>query len=267
MKRPKLLAIDIDGTLLNSAGELTVRTETALKAAMSQGIQVILATGRMCCSGLVYAQRLGLTAPCVFYNGAMITNPVTQEVYFKQEISEDYVAQVTDFFHKNGWYMQKYIDDTLCVVDENDEHCKYYVSIAKVKPKSLGEKFWTLKTTSTKLLACSDNVEELPEMLAKTEQKFGKQLYVASSWKRFVELMHPEVNKARSVERAAALLGITQPDVACFGDSGNDAEMLAWAGFGVAMGNSANAIKQAADTVAKSNDEDGLAQFVEQFLD
>jgi len=267
MIQPKLLAIDIDGTLLNSAGQLTERTETALKAALLQGIEIILATGRMCCSGLVYARRLGLTAPCVFYNGAIVINPVTEEVYFKQEIAEDFVTRVSDFFRENGWYLQKYIDDTLCVVDENDEHCHHYVSIAKVKPLSLGQKFWTMKTASTKLLGCSDDARDLPEMLAKTKEKFGMELYVASSWKRFVELMHPEVNKARSVERAAALLGITQAEVACFGDSSNDAEMLAWAGLGVAMGNASYTVKQAANAVAKSNDEDGLAQFLEQFLD
>jgi len=266
MIRPKLLAIDVDGTLLTSAGELTQRTVAALKNAKAQGIEIILATGRMCCSGLVFARQLGLTAPCVFYNGAMITNPVTQEVYFRQEISEVFVARVSEFFRQKGWYLQKYVNDTLCVVDDSDEHCRYYISIAKVTPKPLGQKFWEMNTPSTKLLGCSNSQEQLYTMLEETKQKFGQELYVASSWKRFVELMHPQVNKARSVERAAKMLGIRQQEVACFGDSSNDIEMLRWAGLGVAMGNAAEEIKQASDAVAKSNDDDGLAQFVEQFL-
>lgn len=267
MIQPKLLAIDLDGTLLNSAGELTPRTVAALKKAKAHGMEIMLATGRMCCSGLVFARQLDITAPCVFYNGAMVINPVTQQVYFRQEISEDFVTRVSAFFQQKGWYLQKYVNDTLYVVDDNDEHCRYYVSIAKVTPKALGQKFWELKTASTKLLGCSNSQDDLYTMLEETKQKFGQELYVASSWKRFVELMHPQVNKARAVEKAASLLGIKQQEVACFGDSANDIEMLRWAGLGVAMGNASEEIKLASDAVAKSNDEDGLAQFVEQFLD
>lgn len=263
---PKLLAIDIDGTLLNPQGELTARTENALKRAKDKGIEIILATGRMCESGLVFAKKLGITAPSVFYNGAMVINPVTGKVYQKQEVSGNFVTTVSAFFREKGWYLQKYIDDRLCVVDENDEHCKYYISIAKVKAHSVGEKFWTLNGASTKLLGCCDKPEDLNDMLRQTKEKFGQQLYVASSWKRFVELMNPLVNKAHAVEFAASMLGIKQNEVACFGDSGNDVEMLRWAGLGVAMGNATSETKQAADVVAKSNAEDGLAQFIEELL-
>ena len=265
--KPRLLAIDIDGTLLSSKGELTDRTIQALKNAKKAGIFCILATGRMSCSGLVFAKQLGFSAPCVFYNGAVIMNPKTQEIYFKQEIEASLVARVCDFFRENGWYLQKYVADRLCVVDASDERTQYYVSIAKVEPISMGERFWTEHKSSTKLLGCAKaGLEDFSEMLEKTQAKFGKELYVASSWKRFVELVNPGVNKAQAVAKVSEMLRLTRENVISFGDSTNDAEMLRWAGCGVAMGNASDTTKACADIVIDTNDNEGLAKYVEQLL-
>ncbi|MBQ0055805.1 MAG: HAD family phosphatase [Synergistaceae bacterium] len=264
--KPKLIAADVDGTLLNSAGELTERTVSALREAEKQGIRTMLATGRMCCSGLVLARKLGMTAPCVFYNGSIIMNPVTEEIYFRQELDAGLVSRVLAYYRKKGWYIQKYVNDTLCVVDSSDERTQYYTAITKVTAVSLGEKFWTEPSVSTKLLVCAKETEDCAPMFEETKRVFGSELYVVGSWKRIFELVHPNVNKARAVAQAAEILGITQEDTICFGDSGNDNEMLRWAGLGVAMGNSGEETKRAADAVADTNDRDGLAKFVESLL-
>ncbi len=264
--KPKLIATDLDGTLINSRSELTERTLAALREAKQQGIKVILATGRMCCCASVFAKQIGITDPCVFYNGAMIVNPATDEIYFRQGITAELTARVLAYYRKKGWYLQKYVDDRLYVVDSSDERTQFYVAVTKADAISLGEKFWTESTAVTKLLACSKKGESCTPMLEETRRFFGSELYVVSSWERIVEMGNPNVNKARSVARAAEILGIKREEVVCFGDSSNDNEMLRWAGLGVAMGNAKEETKQAADAVTDTNDNDGLARFVENLL-
>ena len=95
---------------------------------------------------------------------------------------------------------------------------------------------------------------------------FHSRIYQATSWNAFIEMVHPSVNKAESLRRVCELYGVAREDVMAIGDGGNDAEMIRWAGTGVAMGNARDAVKEAADIVAPPNTEDGAAQIVEAAL-
>ena len=140
--RPKLVALDMDGTLLNKSGVLTERTKAAVRAAREQGIYVTVATGRMYPSALPIILELGIDAPCVFYNGAVIKNPITHEVLYEKPISEELTCEVLDFYREHGWYLQIYHEDKLIVEDSSDPRCKYYESIAKINAVALGDDFF-----------------------------------------------------------------------------------------------------------------------------
>ena len=264
--KPKLIALDLDGTLFDSRGSVSTRTKTSLQKAMAEGTKVIIATGRMYPSAMPIIKEIGITDPCVFYNGAIVRNPVNNETIYERGLCEDLTAEVLAFYHSMDWYIQVYSDDRLYVQDGSDPKAKFYESIAKIEPLSLGEHFWQYRTDATKLLGISQDKETFYEMARCTKEHFSNRLYCATSWGAFVEMVHPQVNKARGLEIAARHAGVERCDVLAIGDSGNDKEMLEWAGWGVAMGNASYEVKTAADEVAPTNNEDGVAFIVERYL-
>lgn len=264
--KPKLIALDMDGTILNSKSELTIRTNDALRRAMSLGIKVVIATGRMYPSALPVIQKIGTETPCVFYNGAIVRNPITGATLYEKAIDKGLTWEVLNFYREQDWYLQIYYEDNLYVLDSNDSRCKFYESIAKIKAVSLGEQFWDFGSESTKLLGVASDEILFRDMAERTRAKFSGRLYTATSWGVFVEMVHPDVNKARGVETVANSLGIGFNDVLAIGDAGNDKEMILWAGLGVAMGNAPDAVKASADEVAPDNDHDGVAEILERYL-
>ena len=103
-------------------------------------------------------------------------------------------------------------------------------------------------------------------MCEAVEREFGSRIYHATSWNAFIEMVHPSVNKAAALRRVCEFYGVAREDAIAIGDGGNDAEMVRWAGVGVAMGNARAAVKEAADIVVPPNTEDGAAQFIEKLL-
>ena len=266
MKRPKLIALDMDGTMLDGESRLTERTKRALRAAQDAGIRVVAATGRMYPSAMIHINDVGIKGACIFYNGALIRDTATGETLYQRYLGRELAADILSFFHDRGWYVQMYCDDRLVVMDDADERCKFYENICGQKAVALGERFWTCGCDSAKMLGVSFDKELFSKMCEDVRREFGSRIYQATSWNAFIEMVHPSVNKAESLRRVCELYGVAREDVMAIGDGGNDAEMIRWAGTGVAMGNARDAVKEAADIVAPPNTEDGSAQIVEAAL-
>lgn len=264
--RPKLIALDVDGTLLDNESRLTTRTRDTLREAMKQGIKIAIATGRMYPSALPIIEEIGTKSPCVFYNGAIVREPGAADVLYAREIGPELTSEVVSFYREHGWYIQTYENDRLVVASRECEPCRFYEGIAKIEALELGENFWKRRVTSTKLLGISLDESKFDEMSRLTKERFDGRLYIATSWNSFVEMVHPAVNKAKGLEIAANAAGVAREDVMVFGDGSNDKEMIAWAGHGVAMENAAEMAKAAADEIAPPNDEDGAAQIIERYL-
>lgn len=263
---PKLIAFDIDGTVLNEERELTPRTEAALKNAIAAGIKVVSATGRMYPSARPILRQIGITSPCVVYNGAQVRDPVSEDIVFELALEGELTSEVLSFFHENNWYAQIYHDDKLLVEDDGDERCLYYEMVSGVKAVPLGKRFWDFNGPSVKILGIAFESDVYQDMVKRTAEELGDRLYTAESQDVFIEMVHHDVNKARSLARVAKALGIEQKDVLAFGDGVNDREMLAWAGVGIAMGNAPSRVKACADMTALDNDSDGVAVIIEKLL-
>lgn len=264
--RPRLIAVDMDGTILNDASEISVRTKNAIRSAISSGIAVSVATGRMYPSALPVIREIGIRSPSVFYNGALVRDPVSGDTICERGLGKELTAEILSFFREQGWYLQIYSDDRLYVTDSSDPRSKFYENISKIAPVSLGEKFWNLDVDSTKLLGISLDEGDFRRMAEMTESRFGSRIYTATSWGAFVEIAHPEVNKANGMAVVAEKLGVRREDVLAIGDAGNDREMLKWAGHGVAMGNAPDRVKEVADEIAPDNENDGAAVVIERYL-
>lgn len=260
----KLVALDLDDTLLDHSNTISPRTREIIRQAVGQGVTVTVATGRMYCSALPFAQQLALDVPLITYNGALIKSALSGETLMHTPIEEETALQVLMLFKSKGWYIQSYLNDTLYVA-ELDEKARYYEKLAGVQAVAIGDALYTMKGTPTKLLALSEP-GEIKLINETVNAAMGDKLYTAVSKPNYLEMANPAVNKGRALAFLAASLGIKQQEVMAVGDSVNDLDMLEYAGLGVAMGNASDKVKAAANAVTCGNDADGVAEAIIKYV-
>ena len=260
----KLIAIDLDDTLLDASQQLTARTLEVIRRAMDAGVAVTIATGRMFQSALPFAEKLGIELPLITYNGALIRRGTSGETLFHRPIEADLAQEVGELFRQRGWYLQKYVDDRL-YVPELDSNALFYADYARVEAIPLGAGFYRMKEAPTKMLSMGDKAE-LGEIRGALAERYGSRLYMASSKQRYLEMVDMRVNKGQALEYLAGTLGIRQDEVMAIGDSMNDIDMIEYAGCGVAMGNANETVRAAAQFVTLTNAKDGVAAAIEKFV-
>ena len=260
----KLIAMDLDDTLLDNQQQVSERACEAIRKAVSMGVTVTIATGRMFCSALQYAEQLALDVPLITYNGSLIQSSRSKEVFLHHTISKELAQEVLTLFGKNDWYIQSYIDDVL-YVEKLDEYARQYEMLAGVKAVPVGEKLFHPGGNPTKLLAIREP-DEIKKMYEIVKKEFGDAIYVTNSKANYLEMMNPAVNKGRALAYLAKHFDIKQEEVMAVGDSNNDLDMIRYAGFGVAMGNAGAKVKACAQAVTCANDEDGVAEAIEKYV-
>lgn len=266
MTRPeiRLVAIDIDDTLLLDDLTIAPGARQAIQRAMQEGVTVVLATGRMFPAALPFARELGLTGPLITYNGALIRT-VGGETWWHRPVPQELALEVLEFGAAGGWTVQCYCDDLLYVRQVNDD-VKYYLEIAHVPVQECADMRALLsERPSTKLLSIG-SPEEIVRRAAALEKAFAGRLTITISKPRFVEMLAPHVSKASALAEVARRLDVPREQVMAVGDSFNDLDMIEWAGVGVAMGNAAPAVKERADYVVGTNMDEGLAEAFERFV-
>lgn len=261
----KLVAIDIDDTLLNSKHEITDRTRDALYAAQDKGCTVILVTGRMYAAAKRYAKALGLNTPLMTCQGAQITDIKTDEVLYSRTVPLALAREVADICEARGLHIQYYIGDNYYYAKEG-EPADYYAALAGFRGIPVGSPVSEKITEEPVKMLCLDQPDVILQLQQEMIDHFGGKLAIAISKPRFLEFTHPEAIKGRTVANFANQLGIAQEEVMAIGDSFNDITMIQYAGKGVAMGNADARIKAVADEIAPSNDEDGVAVMIEKYV-
>lgn len=260
----KLMVFDLDDTLLNSDLEITPRTYRAIRQVVAKGIKVTLATGRMCSSAIPIAGSLGLDVPIISYNGALITSYPSGERLYHKPIRQEAAQKVMQLCREQQWYVQTYINDVL-YVKELDQRAVSYGKSFGVEPVPVGERLYTLPGEPTKLLVMAEpgEIEQLKEGF---RTQLGNIICVAESKPGYLEINDPAVNKGAAVRYIADMLNIDRQEIMAFGNGTNDIEMLRYSGWGVAVSNSPAAVKSAAGIVTGSNDEEGVAEAIEQYV-
>lgn len=261
---PKLIALDMDGTMLDGEGRVTPRLKAAFAAAQKLGIKIVAATGRMYPSAMMHLREAGIRSASIFYNGALIRDTENDRTIYERRVGKSLTAEMLRFFRERGWYIHVYSDDRLIVADDGDERCRYYERLSGQKAFAYGERFWECGLDSSKLLGISFDGDEFLKMQREVNDAFGSRVYKATTWGAFLEMVHPSVNKASALARVCDYYGVRRDEAVAIGDGGNDIEMIKWAGTGVAMGNSKESVKAAADIIAPSNTEEGAARIIEQ---
>jgi Cof subfamily protein (haloacid dehalogenase superfamily) len=260
----KLIALDLDDTLLDSKLAVSPRACEAIRKAVARGVTVTIATGRMYASALPYARQLGLDVPLITYNGALIKSSLSGETLLDRPIDGELAQQILELCRDRGWYIQSYVNDKLYVAEVN-HYAKRYAELARVPVTALGDSFYTVKERPSKMLIM-DSAETIAQIFTMVKAAFGDQLSIAISKPTFMEITDPVANKGHALAFLADKLGIKQDEIMALGDSGNDLDMIKYAGWGVAMGNANAAVKAAARLETLSNDADGVAEAIEKYV-
>jgi Cof subfamily protein (haloacid dehalogenase superfamily) len=263
--RIRLLAIDLDGTLVNDRLEMDPRDVAAVKAASAAGVTVVLATGRMFKSSLTYAKPLELTGPIINYQGAVVREIASGEVWHRCELTVSMQQRVLTFAEPRDWHVNAYVDERVYTARPRPE-ADLYARIAMVPYEAVGPLSKWVSQDSTKMVLVDLDPADVPARIAELTAWMGDVARVTRSLDWFVEVVNPQVSKARALALVADRLGIARAEVCAIGDNLNDEDMVSWAGFGVAMGNAPEALKAVAKYVTERIGEAGVAQVIERYV-
>ncbi|MGZ3498039.1 MAG: Cof-type HAD-IIB family hydrolase [Vulcanimicrobiaceae bacterium] len=263
--KPRLVAFDVDGTLLDERQVLSERVISAILAMQERGVQGCLVTGRMYRSVLPYARHLRFDAPIVCYQGAAVVDPSSDAVLFDEPLRNREAIDLVAYAHSEALHLQLYKNDRF-YCEQLNQYAKLYAKISGVEPVlvgSLEREFETSDATKAVIVAEADAAERhLPEVQA----LLGDRAYVTRSIPQFVEVMNPAVDKGKALSIVAKHLGVEMTEVLAIGDSWNDAPLLRAAGFGVAMGSAPQELREVADAVVADVEHDGVAEALERFV-
>jgi hypothetical protein len=260
----KMVAFDMDGTLLNPHHQLSERTIAAVKMIARKGIIVLLATARMASAVKNHLEKLGTPGLIVAHNGALVKDVKTGQIYHHQTISKDVVAALLNLLAGQETIIHFNCDDHIYLTTPNPDSDRYSqeLQVALKYISSLEQ----LEETPTSILVI-DTKDALEHLLTQVSAQLpGKVDCILVPWQGNIwrmQFLPPNTSKGQGVLQVAKRLGIEPEAIISFGDNYNDMEMIQNVGLGIAMGNAVPELKQVADFVTLSNREDGVALALE----
>ena len=270
----KILAYDMDDTLLDGHGKLSEGNRAAIMRAMEKGYHVVIATGRVLAAlpkdvvaveGIQYA---------ITSNGARITDLHTGKILFENLISPEAIDAIDAYLHDEDVMLEIFFDDAVYANKKDLTRLPYF---GRTNPKSQEyvlttrepvDDLWALlqenKDRMENINLITGNEEKRLRWLAELKQFPG--ITACSSTPNNIEIGGLNTSKADALEELAAYLGTDRSGIMAFGDSSNDEQMVVRAGVGVAMGNSVPELLDLADYIAPTNEDDGVAYTLEHLL-
>lgn len=264
----KMLVLDIDGTLTNSKKEITPATRQALYNLQERGIRVALASGRPTPGIREAAETLSLAKFSNFilsFNGAKITNCGTGETVYEQVVPAGLIPEIYAAALKHHVGIISYEGDGVIAGTPIDSYMELEARINHIPIRAV-EDFPGYITFPVNKCLMTGDPERLADVELLLQKQFGEALSIYRSEPYFLELMPPAVDKAKSLAKLLAKLNLTCEEAVCCGDGFNDISMIEYAGLGVAMKNAQAAVREKADYITASNDEDGVVQVIDKFF-
>ena len=261
----KLVALDLDGTLIGRDLEISQPVRRAVANMQEAGIAGCLVTGRMYRAAVPFARELGFDAPVICYQGAAILDPNTDEVLRHAALRNEVVRELIAAAESDGVHLQLYRNDEYYAESRN-RFSDMYAALAKMQPvvvPSLREAFAYSPATKAVVIADAADAQRYE---SRTRERFDGRAYVTRSLPEFVEVLDPSVDKGDALAFVAARMGIQMSEVVAIGDSWNDAPLLRAAGFAIAMGSSPPELRSVAHAVVGDVAHDGVVEAIESYV-
>lgn len=263
----KLIAVDIDGTLLNHETRLTERTINAARAAMDAGAMFVLSSGRMPEALSEISRQLNVNAPAVCYNGGAAVVVKTGEVLYKTPVALDLARDIAVKAEEMGLYFHAFVKGGY-IAPEYNERTAAYEKMIGVKANVINGKISEHLTEDPMKILIVDTPEGAEKVLPVLQEAFKGRASIMRSQKHLIECVDKNTSKAGALQFLIEKYGIQKEETIAFGDGQNDLEMLKWAGESYVMDNASDLVKNADARfkIAPSNREDGVAQVLEALL-
>ena len=240
----KLIALDLDGTLLTSEKIVSPRTLAAIAAARARGVYVTIATGRMFKGAEVFGKQIEANAPLVCCNGGVVEPIGAEKPIFARKLRPEAVRGILQLCHDRNWYVNWYIDNMVYVEHIDNDYFYAYRTVPDLKLEATGDRFldYTENVLQCVVRDLDGHVQEVVEVIAA----------------EFPEDVTAQQNTRK--------LGVAPEEVMAGGDGDNDLSMLRYAGTAVVPANGLPEAKALATYAADSNDEDGIAKAIEELV-
>ena len=261
----RLMAFDMDDTLLNEKGVITPRTLAALRRAMDAGVYVVLASGRMPEAMGKFAREIGVNAPMVLFNGGMVYDHRTGRTVSRNDVPLETARGILRMAEEHGIYAQAYPGEGYFAA-ERTKYTEMYENHIKVPCNIVGEKLSGWITTGQVKMLFIGEKEDSPARIKMFSEAFPDVSFMNSK-PHYIEVVSKTVDKAVALEAAIRDMGLTREECIAFGDGQNDVSMLNYVAAGYCMQNASEGVKAKCSLFAPPNTEDGCAQVIERLLD
>ena len=258
----KLVAIDMDGTLLNDQHKISDKNKEVIYKLANRGVNFILASGRSYQSLHPYTKELDVYLPLITANGALIKSSLDDKVYYKCDISLDKAQEIIDYGIEHDYSLSLYYEDEIKTIGKRLR--EQILELEGIKSEVLGKNI-NLNREPIKIIYSSD-----PERIKKAEEflinKYRDDLYITRSNDIYLEIMDLDVSKGNALNYMIEKMNISAQEVIAIGNNFNDIAMFDVAGLAVAMENAPQKVKEKSDYVTKDNNQDGVAVLLEDIF-
>jgi hypothetical protein len=263
----KLLALDIDGTLIDKDYIIKQPVKDIVKRVQQEtDIKVVLASGRMSYSTKIVADELNITLPAVVYQGAMIKDLYKDEILFHKTIDPENSLKIIKDIEEEDIHVNVYIQDQLYMT-KISEAAKVYSSYRNVEPVIIPDFSIVKNNPPTKILGLDRDTRKVEALKERLQKKYISILGIFASNPVFIEVIRPDLNKGKTLFKMAEdFWNIPQENIMAIGDGENDYEMVKGAGTGIAMGNATDKVKEVACYVSSPVSEFGAICAIEKFI-
>lgn len=266
----KLIALDLDDTLLTSKKTISVENKRAITRALDKGIKVVLCSGRTHNAVVKFAEGLGISGPDQYMitNGGAIIENMEEKIIFQKLMSNQFYREFVRFIKENKLHYNV-VDNRGNTYTSADEHLDKYTIMQAFEndnglylkePNQLPDNF---EITKAIINGDEKEIDSISEMVHK---KFDKSYFVVRTGVGFLEIFPKDVNKGAALKVLTKELNLNVSEVIAVGDRENDIPMLKIAGKGIAMGNALATVKKSSDYVTADNNHSGVGKAIEKFL-
>jgi Cof subfamily protein (haloacid dehalogenase superfamily) len=263
--RYRLLALDLDGTILSSDLRLDPRDVEAVRRAEAAGIRVVACTGRPFPGTLPWVRALGVTSPFVCYQGAQVRT-IDGGMLLDHGVPHDLAMEVVRYCRERDLHVQAYRDDQL-IVERDRPEAQEYARHAGMAVNVVADLDAAMGATTPKLVIVAQPAV-IERLLPEVRAYWGGRLYCATSMPNYLEITNPNADKRQALEFVCDRYGISHEETVAVGDGRNDQPMIAWAGLGYAVeGAPPEVVEAAAGRTVGPPGTGGIAHLVEALLD
>lgn len=274
----KMVCIDMDGTLLSSRKKISDENKNAIKKIHDKGVEIVVTTGRIYNNAEYYSNLLGVKSPVIAANGAIVKSKIDSKILYENPINVEECIKLVDLLYEMKLLFHFYTTDgifcnnlltkvaTKAYMTKQVGHESLKINYHVIKSKEKWIEFF--KENNNKITKCII-FSTSPDKIIKCKEKLNtlEGVVYFGAGKRSIEVNNRGVSKGNAVRALAKKYGIKREEIICIGDNENDLSMIEYAGVGIAMGNAIDSVKEIADYITSSNDDNGVARAIFKFFE